>query len=172
MSAKAFIRMEVVDLFRDALQIAPDITFRYVRSEISRHLNRFRKRMVRERMSGLPGISGGKMRDRSNKNLRVWIHGKSKGDLAGYAKISRFLRYHEEGRTIIPKSGDYLYIRKGGIVVARVKKVVLPARLGFMDMWESMLPDGVARIEKAVGRAMKEIERRRVKNIVGVITGG
>lgn len=172
MAGEPFFKMEIVDLFRDALQIAPDITVKYVRSEISRHLNRFRKRMVKERMSGLPGIDGGKMRDRKNKNLRVWIHGKTKESLAGYAKISRFLRYHEEGRTIVPKRGDYLYIKEGGVVVARVKKVILPARLGFINMWDSMLPDGLSRIEKAVGWAMKDISSRRTKNIIGVITGG
>lgn len=172
MSAKSFIKMEVVDLFRDALQIAPDVTFRYVRSELSRHLNRFRKRMTRERMSGPPGIQAGGMRDKSNKNLRVWVYGKSMGELAGYAKISRFLRYHEEGRTIVPKKYDYLYIKEGGVVVAKAKRVVLPARLGFMDLWESMLSDGITRIENAIERAMKEVGRRRTKNIVGVITGG
>lgn len=159
----------VTDLFRGTLLGVPDMVFRFVKQGMGRHVRKFRRRMVKERMSGPPGIRGGKMKEKKNKNLKVFVFGRTRQTLVAGATISRFLRAHEEGRTIRPRKGKYLAIKESGEIVALASQVKIPARLGFVDLWKKMEPEGIERIRKDTARGMKVAAQKRRAKIFQIV---
>lgn len=164
MAVKFKFIAKATDTIRTALLAAPELTVRFVRQELVRFAKRFKKKFIRTRMMGPPGINAPRMSQ--GKHVAAWVDGKTIGTLTAHAKIGRILKVHEEGRTIQARGGGYLFIRKGNQVVAKVRQVRIPARLGFRDAWNAMIPDARARIKRAMERAVKVANERKVKKIL------
>jgi hypothetical protein len=157
-----------------AFSIAPGLVMRNVKSEMLRHARRVRKKVIRERMNGAPGIKGGQFK--KGKHVQAFVTGNDLAGLKAVNKISRILRVHEEGGVITARGGGWLFLStknrvKGkGKIFARVKQVVIPARLGFEALWRRELPDGITRIHAGFERAMKEAIDKQMKAVAGFIT--
>lgn len=158
-------QIEILENVTAMLKRTPALTFTYVKQEMVRFGNRFRKRLRKERMSGRPGINAPKLS--KGKNLSAWTKGDSIQNLTTTARITRILVAHEQGAKINADGGGYLYIHgKNRQIVARVKSVTIPARLGFRSMWREMVPDEKARIQNAMNRAVKVASERNVQQII------
>ncbi len=161
------IGFEAVENVSAMLQRSTNLTYVYVKQEMVRFGLRFRKRMKNERMHGRPGINAPRFSRIKDKNLSSWTKGNSISSLTTSARITRILKVHEEGATIVPKKGEYLIIRgKDGKIFARARRVVVPARLGFMSMWREVVPDEKERIKAAMQRAMQVASERNVKQLL------
>lgn len=156
-----------------ALELAPGLVQRNVKTEMTRFARRVRRKVIRERMNGAPGINGGQFK--KGKHVQAFVTGNDLASLKAVNKISRILRVHEEGATITAKDGGFLFLSKKnrvkgqGKIVARVKQVVIPARLGFEQLWRREVPDGLKRIDAGVQRAMKEALDRQMKAVSSFI---
>lgn len=157
---------KAADLARSGLLAVPEWTLRLVRQELIRFAGRFKKKFIRDRMMGRPGIDAPKLSQ--GKHVSAWVDGKTLGTLAAHAKIGRILKVHEEGRTIQARNGGYLFIRKGNQVAAKVREVRIPGRLGFRDAWDAMIPDTRARIKRAMERAGKVALARQKKKLISL----
>lgn len=166
---------------------APDLTYTYVRQELQRFANRFKKKLARERMSGRPGINWyGARTLKNSKHFKYYVEGTNIKSLAMVSKISGTLMAHETGATIRAKPGGWLYIidRKAKYagatarklrakmgwtapsgIVGKVKQVVIPARLEFRKTFRTMLPEEKARLNKAIGRALQVASERNAKTV-------
>lgn len=163
---------QAFDFLGGALSNLSRLTYRYVRQEMSRHLPRFKRRLKKERMSGRPGIEAPFLS--KGKHVATWVEGKDMQSLTANAKIGRVLKAHEEGRTIRPREpGGWLFIRvgprRGKKVVGRIKELRIPARLGFKDLWNSMLPDLKTRIRNAQQRAIKVATDKAGKRVIKLV---
>jgi hypothetical protein len=162
-----------IDELQRAFATAPGLVHRNVKSELFRFARRVRRKVIRERMSGRPGIDGGQFR--RGKHVQGFVTGNDLASLKAVNKISRILRVHEEGGVITAKGGGWLYLSrktrvKGqGRIFARVKQVVIPARLGFEMVWRREAPDGVAKVASAMERAMREAVDRQFKAITRTV---
>lgn len=156
-----------------ALGEAPRLVTRNVKNELGRFAKRVRRKVIRERLNGSPGINGGQFK--RGKHVQGFVTGTDLASLKAVNKISRILRVHEEGGVITAKGGGYLVLSvknrvKGkGKIFARVKQVVIPARLGFEALWRRELQDGLQRVANGVDRAMKEAMDRQLKAVTGLI---
>lgn len=162
-----------LDELRRAFAKAPGLVARNVRGELGRFAKRVRRKVIRERMNGAPGISGGQFK--RGKHVQGFVTGNDLASLKAVSKISRILRVHEEGGTIRARGGGWLYLsrknrKKGqGAIFARVKQVVIPARLGFEALWRRELPDGIRRVEAGMQRAMREAIQKELKAVSSFI---
>lgn len=159
-----------LDELKRAFDKAPGLVARNVRGEMGRFAKRVRRKVIRERMNGAPGISGGQFK--RGKHVQGFVTGTDLASLKGVNKISRALRVHEEGHTFNPTGGrQWIYLsrknrKKGqGAIFARVKQVVIPARLGFEAVWRRELPDGIRRVDAGIQRAMKEAIAKELKAV-------
>lgn len=156
-----------------ALGDAPKLVQRNVKSEMLRFVRRVRRKTIRERMNGRPGIDGGQFK--RGKHVQGFVTGTDLASLKAVNKISRILRVHEEGGVITPKQGEWLFLSrknrvKGqGKIFARVRQVVIPARLGFQALWRRELPDGLRRVQAGIDRAMREAMDRQLKAVTSLI---
>lgn len=162
------------DELKRALEEAPRLVQRNVKSEMLRFTKRVRRKVIRERMNGRPGIDGGQFK--KGKHVQGFVTGSDLATLKAVNKISRVLRVHEEGHTFNPTGGrKWIYlsrknrIKGKGAIFARVKQVVIPARLGFEKVWRREVPDGIKRIADGVERAMREAIDRKIKALSGFI---
>lgn len=128
---------EVVAALRDA----PELGQRYLKSEMHRATARVRKRFMRERMSGPPGIKGGEWKKQHKRHIKYWTAGKDLGSLQSGIRISRFLTPHEYGGTITAhrKGRDMLRLpigprwklpTRGGVEGNRIKGLIFIRRPG------------------------------------------
>lgn len=162
------------DELKQAFDDAPKETAKFVKGELGRFAKRVRRQTIREHMSGRPGIDGGQFK--KGKHVQGFVTGSDLGSLKAVSKISRILRVHEEGGVITPKSAGFLFLSKKtrvagkGHIFARVKRVVIPARLHFQDTWKSQVPDGTKRIGDAMERAMRVALERRMKTITNAVS--
>lgn len=162
-----------VEELQRAFAFAPQLVQRNVKSELGRFAKRVRRKVIRERLSGPPGINGGQFK--RGKHVQGFVTGGDLASLKAVNKISRILRVHEEGGVITAKGGGFLFLSrktrvKGkGHIFARVKQVVIPARLGFERLWRREIPDGLQKVEAAVERAMKEAVDRQFKAVSSFI---
>lgn len=167
------------DELRQALSEAPELTAKFVKGEMFRFARRVRRRTIQQ-MTGAKGrgpqskspadkLFGGQFK--RGKHVHAFSTGTDLSSLKAVTKISRILRVHEEGATITPRSGGFLFLSrktrvKGkGSIFARVKSVTIPARLGFQKAWNAELSDGEKRIHAAMDRAMRVAMERRMKAI-------
>lgn len=161
------------DELKRAFERAPQYTARNVKGELGRFAKRVRRRTIRERLNGSPGINGGQFK--KGKHVQGFVTGNELATLKSVSKISRILRVHEEGGVITPRSGEWLFLsrktrQKGkGHIFARVKRVVIPARLGFEKVWRNEVPDGLKRVGDGVQRAMKQAIDEQMKAISSAI---
>lgn len=157
MPADVKITAEILDVVE--VRKAPDRMTRFVKQEMSRHMARFKKRMINERMRGAPGIKFGKgsfkvRSSRIGKNLLAFAAGRKLGTLKTVTRISRFLAVHEKGEII--KGDPYLFLQKPrGKIIAKAKRIVIRPRLGWAIKWKEMEPDLINRIDNATDRALK-----------------
>lgn len=174
MPTKIATSMINFDELKRAFETAPSLVQRNVKSELFRFARRVRKKTIRERMNGPPGIDGGQFK--RGKHVQGFTTGRDLANLKAVNKISRKLRVHEDGGTITAKGGGWLFLSrknrsKGkGKIFARVKQVVIKARLGFQKMWNREVPDGVKKIGNGVERAMRESIDKQMKAITSAIT--
>lgn len=173
MNPKTFkVIAQATDAFRSALLAAPDLAYKFVRGELIRIGQRFKKKFIKDRMTGRPGINAPRLGNVKHKHVNAWVDGKNRqlGSLVLSAKIGRILKAHEEGRIIFPKKGRWLYIQKDNQIIARVSAVVIPARLGFKDAWQAMQPDARARIQREMVRAVKVAQKRTTEKIINLVS--
>lgn len=97
------------------------------------------------------------------------------GKTATFRTSNPILIAHEEGAIIRPRRGRFLTIQvkkkrqkkdrrfKRGTVVARVRRVVLRARLGFDASWRQFIPQALDRMRKTRDRATDRANRRGAK---------
>lgn len=113
---------EVAQAFREA----PELSARYLKTEMLRATARVRKRFMAQRLSGPPGIKGGEWKKQHKRHIKYWVAGNDLASMQATIRISRFLALHEFGGTITAqhKGRDMLRIPIG----ARKK---LPTRGGF-----------------------------------------
>lgn len=158
---------------QQALEQAPRLVQRNVKGEMLRFARRVRRKVIRERMNGAPGINGGQFK--KGKHVQAFVTGSDLVNLKAVNKISRILRVHEDGGAITARGGGYLYLSKKnrikgkGKIFARVKQVVIPARLGFEMLWRRELPDGLKRVADGVERAMREAMDQQMKAVASLI---
>lgn len=109
-----------------ALQEAPTLAQRYLKSEMHRATARVRKRFMRQRMSGGAGIKGGEWKRQHKRHIKYWTIGNDLASLQSGIRISRFLGLHEFGGVVTArhKGRDMLRIPIG-------KRMRLPTRGGF-----------------------------------------
>jgi hypothetical protein len=173
--ADGFIQVQGlnIDELKQALHEAPDLSFKFARQELARGGNRFKKRFIAERLSGSPGINWPNAK-RAGGGMKTTVTGKSLSTLKLTARLSRWLTKHETGGTILPKSGQWLYLHagQGGSrrIVARVRSVTIPARLGFKALFNAMTPQILDKTGDAVERAIRVSMERRVKALSSFIT--
>lgn len=87
---------EVADAFAEA----PVLAMRFAKSEMHRVTARVRKRFMRQRLSGSPGIKGGEWKRQHKRHIKYWTVGKDLGSLQSGIRISRFLGLHEFGGVV------------------------------------------------------------------------
>lgn len=162
---------------RAALDDAPRQTFTFTKQEMLRFGSRFRKKFIRERMSGPPGIKGGAFaQGKNNKNVRGFAKGTDLRDLRTVLKVSRLLAPHETGATITPKHGEFLYLSRKtgkaghGHIFARVRSVTIPPRLHFRETANREIAgDLIPKIGTAMQRAMRVAMEQRMKSLTGLV---
>jgi hypothetical protein len=170
-----FIQIQGINLneLKQALHEAPDLAFRYARQEHSRCGQRFKKRFIAERLSGRPGINWQNAK-RAGGGMKSTVTGQSLTSLKLTARLSRWLSKHETGGTITAKSGGWLYLHRGTggsrRIVARVRSVTIPARLGFKALFNQMTPEILEKTGAAVSRAIRVSMERRVKALSSFVT--
>ena len=100
---------------QQALREAPGLAFQYVGSELKRAQNRVRRKFLRERMSGPPGIRGGEWKRQYQRHVKTRLEGTDLGSLAARMRLSRFLALHETGGELTshPKGADMLRLPIG-----------------------------------------------------------
>lgn len=100
---------------RQALGEAPELGFRYVGGELKRAQNRVRRKFVKDRMSGPPGIRGGEWRRQYTRHIRATVEGSDLGSLTARLRLSRFLALHETGGVLMAhnKGADMLRLPIG-----------------------------------------------------------
>jgi len=164
-----------IEELQAALGDAPTETYRFVKQELFRFARRTRKKLIRERMQGAPGIKGGVLA--KGGNVKAFQAGSDLPSLKAVNKISRVLRTHEEGHTFTPVKGSYLFLSRKtgksgkGRIFARVRSVTISARLGFETLWEREVPDGQTRVHDAMERALRVAMEKRMKAITGAVQG-
>ena len=155
---------------QQAFQDAPAQMFRFSRGEMTRFSARFRKKFIKERLSGRPGIKWGTAR-KVGKNVQSVVSGSSLDTLAVTGTLSRFLRVHEEGAVIQAKAGFLFLSKKTGVkgqgkIFAKVKSVTIPARLGFVTMFKAQaVADLQPRLQKAAVRAVQVAMEQKLKQV-------
>ena len=161
------------DELKRALALAPALVTRNVKGELGRFAKRVRKTVIRERLSGRPGIDGGQFT--RGKHIQGFATGSDLSTLKAVNKISRILRVHEEGGIITPTHGEWLYLSKKtrvkgkGTIRARVKQVVIPARLQFEVTWKRAVPEGFKKVADGVERAVRQAVDQQMKSLAGVV---
>lgn len=174
-----------VQEMQTALREAPDIAYKFVRSEMGRIGNRFKKKMKKEHLSGRPGLEW-------PRGMAIPISAKVTGsDLAALKLVSKaasMLATHETTRTFTPRVLKIavskldshrlsmeeftakVYTGKRGALFTILRmsgrSVTVPARLHFKDTFNAMLPENVAKLEKEVVRAVRLAFEKRLK-VVG-----
>jgi hypothetical protein len=166
--------------FQQALTDAPKEVFTFVKQEMGRGVNRFRKTFIRERLRGRPGILWTNTKQVGG-NVKTSLTGTDLADLTAKVKLSRFLQVHELGATITPKKGPYLFLRKTagnrfqgnpGKIFAKVKSVTIPARLGFVTLWDREKGAIVTKVAAAIDRGFQVAMERRVKAVSRALLAG
>lgn len=119
-------KIEVVNVegVMRALRVAPIETEKSIRGVLVRGGSGFRKRSIKNRMSGPPGIKLDQSKRKIGSNIRYKVAGDRLDEMSLTIKLSRFLMSHEEGRTL-PQDGDkgYLAIRlKPGLPIKPDRK--------------------------------------------------
>ena len=147
------------DKAEKALNVAPNITARFVETALQRFAKRVVKRTKFDYLSGRPGIKGGPWRRIKDKNVRGFTAGKDLASLRAINTVSRVLRTHVEGAVISAKAGGFLFLSRksgkaAGKVFARVTSVNIPARVHFETAWRKELPRGIEEVQAALYRAV------------------
>lgn len=185
------IATEVINVeeLQRALDTAPGLVFRNVKSEMFRWSRRVRKKVIRERLSGRPGLDGGQFK--KGKHVQAFVTGTELENLKAVNKISRILRPHEDGGVIpgpvairlkkgLPQDPrkvrglfklpgkPALAVKEGtGIRILYLlrRNIRIPARLGFQALWKRELPEAYAKIHDGMERAMREAIDKQLKAI-------
>jgi hypothetical protein len=146
--------------FIAAIGRTPQTQLKFMRTELSRGVKRIRALFIRTKLQGPPGIHGGQLA--KGKNVSTFVNGKSLKELSARIGISRILHVHEKGLTIKGKSGGLLYLKAKGTkrIVAVVKQVVIPARLGFVTLVQRETPAMLRKVADAGSRAT-QVELRK-----------
>jgi hypothetical protein len=161
------LKLDVVGLpeFIHGVERAKILTVRFMRGAFSRGGKQVRRRFINEQLKGPPGIKGGELA--KGRNVFSRVYGDHPDNIGVQVGISRILHVHEKGMTIHSKGGGPLYLQKrskgkrvlfqkgskeDSTILAVVNEVVIPARLHFRKLAESM---GPAIVLKAAQEAMR-----------------
>jgi len=141
---------------------------KWTRSELSRGGKRIIKRFKQTWLSGPPGIEGGQFK--KGKHAFSFARFGAVDDVT--VGISRILRVHEEGATIVPKSAPALYLSEKtgtagkGNIFAVVKRVRIPGRTQFRLLVSSMVPDIALRVGQANVRAIEQAMKATMQRVL------
>lgn len=171
MSAAGTLIVEGMPAFLKGLAESEKLRVRYMRQEMSRGAKRIRKSFIREQLQGPPGIKAGVLA--KGKNVFTVVQGDNSADVRGKIGISRILNVHEQGATIRPKSGGWLYLREhagksGARIVAVVPQVVIPARLKFAEQVQREAPAVLVKVAEASYRGTAHALEKAMKAGVGL----
>jgi hypothetical protein len=137
------------------------------RQELLRGGKRVVRLFKKEWLSGAPGIKGGQFK--KGKHVFFFPRFGAVDDVA--VGISRILRVHEEGAEIKARSG-FLYLTKKtgiagkGTIVAKVRRVKIPARTHFRILVRGLAPDIAVRVGKANMRAIEHTMKLTLAKVV------
>jgi hypothetical protein len=184
---------------RQGLSESADWSYRLLKDEFGRHGKRFRKQFIKTSLRGRPGIKWDERTRKIGGNVRANVEGKDLRSLQLEARLSRFLRVHEEGAIIQatvgvlalrlqkglppdPRKLSGTFIVPGMNVIGRDgptglallyglrTQVKIPARLKFVATWQAMLPTLLGKIPSIVARAIKVSIERRAKAVARMIS--
>lgn len=114
-----------------------------------------RSMMSRHRLRGRPGLQ--RQTGALARSQDVKVSGATLDNLRVAYSIGRGLRYaaiHEFGGTILPKNGPFLvFMGRDGHLV-KVRKVTIPARMGFRDTWKRLRRSRRMRLARALKRSI------------------
>lgn len=162
------LKLDVVGLpeFIQGTQRAKILTVRFMRGAFKRGGMQVRRRFIREQLSGPPGIRGGQLK--KGKNVFAHVYGDHPDNIGVKVGISRILHVHEKGMTIRSSGGGPLYLqqrskgqripfqkgsKESSTVIAVVSQVVIPSRLRFRQLVQSMGPAIVLKAASEARRA-------------------
>lgn len=169
------VRAINIEELRQALTDAPTDTFRFVKQALFRFARRTARKTKSGYLHGAPGITGGPWARVKDKNIRGFTTGADLAGLKAVTKASRIVRTHIEGAVITPKQAGFLYLsRKTGVkgkghIFARVKAVVIPARIPFEALWRAEIPKAGDDVADAMQRAVALAVARRLKTITSAV---
>ena len=152
-----------------AFVVAPDLTNRFVRQELTRGGRRIVKAMKKEWLSGGKGINAPQMRKAKDKNIRSFVEGKTLTNMALNIKGSKFIRTHVLGATIRPRRLQRLFLREnktrggGGTIVATAEHIIIRPRIDFEGSVQRQLPALVEKLAIAASRALKKAMDDKVR---------
>ncbi|MCH7859510.1 MAG: hypothetical protein IID14_07410 [Candidatus Marinimicrobia bacterium] len=108
--------------------------------------------------------------------VRAFTLGRTLGELTLHVKVAPFPGFHEEETTVTGTPTLAIRDRSGGArgveapVVAQVRSVTIPARLGFERIWRDEIPVTLAKSQVAVGNALRVALERETKQARAVVS--
>jgi hypothetical protein len=154
---------------KQGLELAPMLSKRYGRTELSRGGKRIIRQFKKRYLSGPPGIAGGQFK--KGKHAFSFPTFRTGNDDVTVG-LSRILRVHEEGAEIKAarqKKGLFISEKTGvsgaGNVLAVVKSVKIPRRTKFVLLTRAMTPEIAERVAKAQARGVSHAMEKTMKRI-------
>jgi len=153
------------------IQDAEKLRVRFMRQEMSRGVKRIRKSFIKAQLQGPPGIKAGVLA--KGKNVFTFTGGENSETVRGKVGISRILNVHEQGMTIRPKRGTYLYLREHAgtsreKIIGVVPSVTIPARLKFEQQVLREAPAVLVKVGEAAYRGTETALVKAMKNTAGL----
>jgi hypothetical protein len=161
------------------LERANILQIRFMRGALKRGGNQIRRAFIKTQLNGPPGIKGGELK--KGKNVFPRVYGDHPDNIGVQVGISRILHVHEVGLTIHSKGGGPLYLqkrskeqrilfqkgsKKSSTIFAVTNQVVIPARLHFRKLAQSMGPAIVLRAASEARRATELVLTAALKTVV------
>jgi len=166
--------------FIRGVERAQILSVRFMRGAFKRGGAQVRRRFIREQLSGRPGIKGGELK--KGKNVFAHVYGDSLDTIGVQVGISRILHVHEKGMTISSRGGGPLFLQKrskgqrtlfvkgskeSSKIIAVTNQVVIPPRLRFRQLAESMGPAIVLKAKNEAARATQVAISTELKKVAG-----
>lgn len=154
---------------REGFALAQKNSVKWTRSALARGGRKVVARFKREDLSGAPGIDGGQFK--KGRHVFSFVNFGSRDDVT--VGISRILRTHEEGATIVARNAPALYLsektgtRGEGHVFAVTRSVTIPPRTGFRLLVREMAPEIADKVAATNVRAIEDAMRVSLRKTIG-----
>lgn len=165
--------------FIQGVERAKILQIRFMREAFKRGGKKIKKIFIQTQLSGPPGIKGGELK--KGNNVFAYVYGDDLDNIGMKVGISRILHVHEIGMTIRSKGGGPLYLQARGTgkripfqrgskedsrVLAVTNQVVIPARLKFRQLAQSMGPEIMQKVASEAKRATEIVLTGALKSVV------